>query len=277
MKKYFKTLADMSVVDNKKFGGKTSSLGEMLKAGLPVPNGFGVSIELQKDYHDKPFSGDILESIEQLFKELGLERVAVRSSAIAEDSSDASWAGQLESYLNVQLSGAEDAIRKCWKSISSKHAIDYAKDKSLSEDDLWVGVTIQSMIDSEKAGVMFTANPITQSKDEIVIESVFGLGEMLVQGIVSPDRYIVDKNTTIVSEFSIDIKQKVMRYRSGRNKVIDLPIDQGDKASLCEQEVIELAKLGLNAERHYHAPQDIEWAYTDGKFYIIQSRPITTI
>ena len=118
-----------------------------------------------------------------------MQRVVVRSSAVAEDASDASWAGQLESYLNITADKLEVSVRKCWKSIKSKHALDYAKDKNLSRDDLLVGVAVQAMVEPESAGVMFTVNPVTGNQKEIMIESAYGLGEMVVQGTVTPDNF----------------------------------------------------------------------------------------
>ena len=277
MSQYLQPLSEISRADAGRFGGKATALGDMLQAGIPVPDGFAVSIDAQRDFTNKAFSAEFKLEIDRLFQTAKLIRVAVRSSAIAEDSSSASWAGQLESYLNVERDGVEDAIRKCWRSIKTKHAREYARDKQLDESDLLVGVVVQAMIDSEVSGVMFTVNPTTHNRDELVIEGVFGLGEMLVQGIVTPDRFIYDKQRSVVTDFTIEIKRKAMTYKNGKNQTNVLPLEVGDRATLREAEVTELAKLGMAVERYYGAPRDIEWARQDGKFYIVQARPITTL
>ena len=274
---YFEKFEHISYKDAHLYGGKSCSLGEMLQAGIPVPTGFGISVEAQKEFTDKPFSDEFLDELKSLYTDLGLKRVAVRSSALAEDSSDASWAGQLESYLNVEFDGLEEAIRKCWDSINTEHAVSYASDKGLSKDDLLVGVAVQSMVDSEVAGVMFTVDPIQRDTSKIMIEGLYGLGEMLVQGITTPDRYIVDKASGEAIDFTIEIKQQQMIYRDGKNVTEPVPDAIADRAVLREEQVVELAKLGKKIEDYYGSPQDIEWAFAGGKFYIVQSRPITTL
>lgn len=276
MSKYFRKLPDINLEDTSKFGGKTASLGEMISNNIPVPKGFGVSVELQRDFRQKDFEGSILREIEELFDELGLSRVAVRSSAVMEDGSGASWAGQLESYLNVELKDVEKAIRGCWKSIEADHIKDYAKDKHVKKEDLLVGVTVQQMVDPEAAGVMFTANPVSQDRKEILIEGLFGLGEMLVQGAVTPDRYTVKKSPLAVAGYNIEVKSKRLIYDGRKNVEEKLPIDIGDKAVLKEKQLLELAEIGMRIEKHYSKPMDVEWAFKEGVFYIVQARPITT-
>lgn len=259
------------------YGGKAASLGGLYQAGIPVPNGFGISIEAHREFRDKPFSEELKTELKNAFDELGVTRVAVRSSAIAEDAGDASWAGQLETFLNTTEDQLEPMIRKCWYSIESEHAKDYAADKELDKDSLLVGVAVQTMVDSEVAGVMFTVNPVTKASDEMMIEGAYGLGETVVQGIVTPDNYIVDKNDMHVSEFNIQIKQKMMSFRDGENSILDVPEAIADRAIMREENVIELANLGLKVEEYFHAPHDIEWARASGQFFIVQSRPITTL
>lgn len=277
MSKYVGKFTDITYKTASQYGGKACSLGEMLQAGIPVPTGFAISVSAQEEFADKPFSAEFLSELKTLFSDLDLNRVAVRSSAIAEDSADASWAGQLESYLNVELDGLETAIRKCWDSINSEHAVSYASDKGLRKEDLLVGVAVQAMVDSEVAGVMFTADPIKGDRSKIVIEGLYGLGEMLVQGITTPDRYIVDKESMQAVEFAIEVKQQQMVYRDGQNVTEPVPEAIADRSVLREEQVIELAQLGVKIETYYGSPQDIEWAFAKGKFYIVQSRPITTL
>lgn len=277
MYKYIKLFRDISLFDSGIYGGKTASLGEMMRSGIPVPDGFGNSTQAQVDFSDKPFSDAFLAELKEAFTILGLKRVAVRSSAIAEDSGDESWAGQLESYLNVMFEDIEASVRDCWRSIRSEHALAYAQGKGLSDNDLLVGVAVQSMIASEMAGVMFTVDPASGNKDHCMIEGLYGLGEMLVQGIVTPDMFIVEKHNDEIVELRIDIKSKRMVFLDGKNVVEDLPIEIGDRAVLREKQVIELTRIGKRIENHYGRPMDIEWAYEGGKFYIVQARPITTL
>lgn len=275
--KYIEFFETIRITDKGRFGGKVASLGEMFGANIPVPNGFGISIEAHREFRDKPFSEEFKSELAQAFKHLGAERVAVRSSAIAEDASDASWAGQLESYLNTTEDKLAQKIRMCWQSIDTKHAQDYAKDKNISENDLLVGVAVQAMIDPDSAGVMFTANPVTGNKNEIMIEASYGLGEMVVQGAVTPDNFIVDRTMHTVAHFGISIKEQMMVYSKGKNRIVPVPEKLKDRSALREQQVLELADIGVKIEKHYKKPQDIEWVLKSGKLFIVQARPITTI
>ncbi len=277
MSKYVRYFTELSYKDIAQFGGKSCSLGELLQAGIQVPNGFAISAEAHKEFGNKPFSQEFEEEIQAAYRNLGLKRVAVRSSALAEDSSKASWAGQLETYLNVELNNIEDKIRKCWKSITTTHAVSYAIGKSFKQEDLLVGVAVQHMIESEVAGVIFTADPIEHNASNIIIEALFGLGEMLVQGLVTPDRFIVDHKSCEVIDFNIAIKDQQMVYKNGANVIRSVPDKIADKATLRETQVVDLARLGLKIEEHYKRPQDIEWALVDNNFYVVQSRPITTL
>lgn len=275
--KYIAPFGSISKKESLVYGGKVASLGEMFQAGIPVPNGFGISIEAHRDLGGKPFPDEFKQELKTAFKLLGFERVAVRSSAVAEDAADASWAGQLETYLNVDASGLEDAVRKCWKSVEASHVKAYASDKKLGEDSLLVGVVVQGMVDSEASGVMFTVNPVTGNEDELMIEAAYGLGETVVQGIVTPDNFLVDTKSMVVTQFGIQIKEKMMVYRDGENVILPVPETIADRAVLREEQVVELAKLGLKISDHYGVPQDIEWARAKGEFYIVQARPITTL
>ncbi|MBI2017472.1 PEP/pyruvate-binding domain-containing protein [Candidatus Daviesbacteria bacterium] len=244
---YIKLFNEISKNDVKEVGGKGASLGEMTNAGIPVPPGFVITTEANGVIHE--------EEILKAFDTLNTERVSVRSSAIAEDSLRASWAGQLETYLNVTRENLIESIKKCRESVKSERAKTYAKEYRLSDDQLAMAVVIQKMVDAKAAGVMFTANPVTSDKEEIMIESVLGLGEKLVQGSVTPDNFIVDKG-------SVDIKSK------------DL---QGEQ-TIADEVVKKLVELGKKIEKHWGSPQDIEWAIdTDNMIWILQSRPITNL
>lgn len=245
---YIKKLSEITKGDINLVGGKGASLGEMVKAGIPVPPGFVITTEAFQKNND--------EEILQAFDYLGSDKVAVRSSAVAEDSLQASWAGQLETYLNVSRENLISKVKECWNSIKTERALVYAGVQNLSDDQLLVAVVVQKMVDSQAAGVMFTVNPVSKDRNEIMIESVLGLGESLVQGLVTPDNFIIDKE-------SLEVKSK------------DL---QNSEQSITDESIKRLANLGKSIENHYGSPQDIEWAIDkQGKIWILQSRPVTTL
>lgn len=261
------TYEDISLV-----GGKAASLGELLQADLPVPAGFVVTT----DAFRTDMTPDVVRQIQEEFDKLGAPRVAVRSSAVAEDSADASWAGQLESYLNVTKDGLIEAVSKCWRSIESNRAKHYADEHNVNKADRAVAVVVQQMVDSEISGVMFTANPITGSRDEIMIEAVYGLGEMIVQGMVTPESIVTDKVGNVMTR-SHHRQTKQLVYKNGENREIEVDSKLQDKEILTDKQIKELLDLAQKIEKHYGSPQDIEWAHANGEFYIVQSRPITTL
>jgi phosphoenolpyruvate synthase/pyruvate phosphate dikinase len=275
--KYIKFFNEIKKTDSHQYGGKATSLGQLTQAGISVPKGFAISIEAYEKFAGKRFDSEFQSEILEAWEVLKSPRVAVRSSAVAEDGGDASWAGQLESYLNVDKNTLEKSIRKCWKSINSEHAVSYAKDKLINDDSRLVGVIVQTMVDSEKSGVMFTVDPVSKDINQMIIESIYGLGEMIVQGIITPDRYTLSKKPLVVTDFDISIKNKKMIYMGGKNRIVSVQDFESDKATLTEKEVISLAEFGLKIEKYYKSPQDIEWAYVNQSFYAIQSRPITTL
>lgn len=271
-----KKFEQISKEDVKEVGGKGASLGEMTNAGISVPPGFVVTTEIYRQFINEEIPIDVQEQILKAFDELGAQSVAVRSSAVAEDSGTASWAGQLESYLNVTRDKLIESIRQCWNSIKSERALAYAAQQNLNEDDLVVAVVVQKMVESEVAGVMFTINPISKDQNEIMIEAGYGLGEMLVQGMITPDNFLIDKDSLKVKEINIDTQSKMMIFQDGENTEVDVPDDKKSAPALTDQQVIELAKIGIEIEKHYEFPCDIEWVLEKGKFYIVQSRPVTT-
>ncbi len=294
-------------------GGKGASLGEMLQAGFRVPPGFVVlasaferflaetdlNVEVSaifkkvnyKDINsvdkaanqirdliaDSKFPKDIGVEIKEEFKKLGVKFVAVRSSATAEDSSVASWAGELESYLNVDEARLLGAVKKCWSSLFTPRAIFYRFEKNLHERKVLVAVVVQAMVQSEVAGIAFTAHPVTEDRDQMVIETGWGLGEAIVGGLITPDTYIVGKkNFKILDKNISEQTMMIIKQGSGTAKVAVNKEKQG-KQKLADSQIIELAKICQKIETHYGFPQDIEWALADDKFYILQSRPITTL
>lgn len=274
---YIKKFEEISKDDVATVGGKGASLGELTKAGFPVPPGFVITTNAFKKFQDKKFSEEFKKEIFQAFDKLTTGRVAVRSSAVAEDSQNASWAGQLDTYLNVTRENLLDNISLCFSSIKSARAKSYAKDKNVKKSGLVVAVVIQEMIESEYSGVMFTINPVMGNTDEIVIDAGYGLGEFIVQGIITPDNYKVDKNSLKIKVKDLGSKDKMFVYRDGKNQSLETPTSLKDKFVLHDDLIKKLSEIGKSIEKHYGFPCDIEWAYANSKFYITQSRPITTL
>lgn len=275
---YIKTFDQINKNDVLEIGGKGASLGEMINMGIPVPPGFVITTKTYKNFYNQEIPIEIREDILKAFDKLGLQRIAVRSSAVAEDSSNASWAGQLESYLNVGRDDLIEKIRECWNSIRSERALAYASEQNLPKDKLIVAVVVQKMIESQVSGVMFTANPVNKDRNEIMIEAGWGLGELLVQGMITPDNFVLDKKTLQVKTRDIQTQETMLVFQDGENKEISVSKDKQSKQKLTEEQLADLAKLGIKIENHYKAPQDIEWAIDNaGKIWIVQSRPITTL
>lgn len=308
--RWFKELGkeDVSIA-----GGKGASLGEMTKAGISVPNGFVVlsdafqkfiqetnlnveidaildtvnseemhtienaSEKIQAIIIDSEISKDIKEKIEKSFKKLNSKFVAVRSSATAEDSASAAWAGQLDSFLNTTKNDLLENIKKCWASLFTPRAIFYRFEKKLHGTDISVAVVVQEMINSEKSGIAFSVHPVTQDQNQIIIEAGFGLGEAIVQGSITPDSYVVDKQDLYLIDVNVNEQAKgLFRKSAGGNEWKELG-KKGKKQVLDDKEIIKLAKIIVEIERHYRFPVDVEFAVEKNKFYIVQSRPITTL
>lgn len=274
---FIKNFNQISKEDIKNVGGKGGSLGELAQAGFPVPPGFVVTTEVFRKSNLGEIPKDIEQEILQAFDKLGVERVAVRSSAVAEDSEKASWAGQLETYFDIDRDKLLEKIRDCWNSIKSERALAYAGQNNINEKDLSVAVVIQKMVDSEASGVMFTVNPISKNPDELLIEAGFGLGEYLVQGLIIPDNFLVDKSTLEIKNAEIGVQGRMLIFKDGKNQEVKLSEEEGGKQAIPDEQVKDLARLGKEIEKHFGKPQDIEWAVQNGKIYILQSRPITTL
>ncbi|OGY45927.1 MAG: hypothetical protein A2663_00470 [Candidatus Buchananbacteria bacterium RIFCSPHIGHO2_01_FULL_46_12] len=204
--------------------------------------------------------------------------VAVRSSATAEDSSTASWAGELETYLNTTEKNLLGRVKDCWSSLFTPRAIFYRFEKGLRNSKVSVAVVIQQMVDSEISGITFTVHPVTKNKNQMIIEAGFGLGEAIVSGQITPDSYVVDKRDFSIIDINIAEQKKMLVKKPGSGNVWkDVHCRRKECQKLNGQQIIALAKLCLQIEKHYGKPQDIEWAFAGGKFYITQSRPITTL
>jgi pyruvate, water dikinase len=204
--------------------------------------------------------------------------VAVRSSATAEDLPEASFAGQQATFLNVKgKNDVVNAVRSCWASLFTARAIYYREKNNFDHSKVYISAIVQEMVDSEKAGIMFTVNPSTNKGDEIVIEAVYGLGEMIVGGNVNPNFYLIDKNTFEIKKIEVK-KQDIGLFRNseGKNEKQKINPTMQEKQVLDQKEIRELARYGKILENHYKKPQDIEWAINKEKIYIVQTRAVTT-
>jgi len=333
-------------------GGKGASLGEMISAGIPVPEGFVILAEVFDEFIKKDdlnveidavldevdaedvnsveeasekiqgmivnskMPEDIGKEIVKEFDELDAKFVAVRSSATSEDSATAAWAGQLNTYLNTTNKDLLDNVKKCWASLFTPRAIVYRYEKNLHQEKVSVAVVVQKMIESEISGIAFSVHPVTQDRNHIIIEAGLGLGEAIVSGQVTPDSYVVDKqdwhmidiniseqtkalyraeNMDNISDDSIENFEKKSKFSKknfdeissgnvndskfseGNNEWKELSSEESRKQFLNEKEIVDLGKLIKKIEDHYGFPVDVEWAVEGGKFYITQSRPITTL
>lgn len=221
--------------------------------------------------------------------------VAVRSSATAEDSAVASWAGELETYLNTTKKNLLENIKKCWSSLFTQRALFYAFEKQVftkkhqariragtskikDSYPVSVAVVVQKMIQSEISGICFTVHPVTENKNQMVIEAGYGLGEAIVSGQITPDTYIIDKREWSIADINISDQSRMIVKKRGAD-VEWKPVAKAKMArqKLTGKQIVELAKLCGKLEKHYKHPQDIEWALEKGKIYITQSRPITTL
>jgi phosphohistidine swiveling domain-containing protein len=222
-------------------------------------------------------------SYHRLAEELGKSDVsdvpvAVRSSATAEDLPTASFAGQQDTYLNVRGTGELiDCVRKCWASLWTARAVTYRARQGFDHHKVYLAVVVQAMIDAEVSGITFTANPLTGSRDEAVINASWGLGEALVSGLVTPDLFIGRKSDGCIVSRRMGSKERTIEYaREGGTVERETPAHLRDIPCLSDDQIAELVALGQRVEAHYQTPQDIEWAYAQGRLYILQSRPITT-
>ena len=324
------SLEEIGAEDIDDVGGKGASLGELTGAGLPVPPGFvvtagtyrtfieeaGIDEELfdvvDVDVEDSSALAEAADRAQELvlgaefpdslrkevlgsYSELGDGDafVAVRSSATAEDLPDASFAGQQETFLNVTAEDLLDRVRECWASLFTQRAIYYRKNQGFDHSVVDIAVVVQRMVDAEKSGVMFTSHPST-GDPRMIVESAWGLGEAVVSGSVSPDNYIIDRESGDLEEVTV-AEKKIMHVRdddTGETVERDVPPEKREQRVLSDDELDRLRELGEEVESHYDTPQDVEWAVydgdersssssrtesDDGDVYMLQSRPITTI
>jgi pyruvate, water dikinase len=284
---------DEACLEVARAGGKGASLARMTGLGLPVPEGFVVPADclasvvdaaaLRAALPDHAKAQEIVaaapvpDEIAAAYAQLG-ERppVAVRSSACAEDSDTASYAGQQETYLHVRGADAvRDRVRDCWASFFSERAIFYRARKG-SLDDLGMAVVVQRMVCSEVAGVLFTCDPVRVRRDRMVVEAVLGLGEAAVSGAVTPDHYVLKRDGTVKKAKVAMQPFAIVPLADGGTQERRLGPDDGGAQKLTEEQLRELARIGDDLEQRLGRPQDIEWAIEDGEIYVLQARPVTT-
>jgi pyruvate,water dikinase len=228
----------------------------------------------------KPLEREIRSSYAQLAGDDAQAPVAVRSSATAEDTAESSFAGMNETFLNIRGADAViDGVRRCWRSLFGARTIYYRGVNGFTQAGMDIAVVVQRQLASTRAGVMFTVNPATGERDELVIEGSFGLGEAVVSGSVSPDRYVVEKATLAIRRREVHHKELVIEYApDGGTQQRMLTEEEAVRPVLSDEEVVAVAELGRRIEKHYGSPQDTEWAFDpDGGLWMLQSRPITTL
>jgi pyruvate,water dikinase len=255
-------------------GGKALSLALLTRAGLPVPAGFCLTTAAYRRLHRASLRGDpgLVALLTQHYANLGHGLVAVRSSATAEDGAVTSFAGQQETFLGiVGLDALLDAIEQCWASLDSDRAVSYRRQQGIREDDRAMAVVVQKLVDAEVAGVLFTRDPLATSRTQMLVEAAWGLGESVVSGRVMPDRFHLDHETGAVVDRQVHNKL-IMRSLKGEESV---PLDKKSCACLNDDQLRTLAELGRRVEAYHGEPRDIEWAFAEGRFWLLQSRPIT--
>ncbi|MEM4310825.1 MAG: PEP/pyruvate-binding domain-containing protein [Nitrososphaerales archaeon] len=315
---YVSWLEEVSRYNLESVGAKAANLGELIKLHIPIPKGYVLKANAYKDFlyntgiidKIKPLLDSIdykdIKSIErthlsisEVFSKILIPKaitdevikyykvlreknhhVAIRSSSIAEDLPQSSFAGIHETYLYVSEDEFMECIKGCWLSLFTPRALIYRQTRNIKHEDASMAVIVQSMINSEKSGVIFTYHPITRNPEQMIIESVWGLGEALVSGSVTPDHYVVNKNLCKTIHRIISNKRvKVVYdfYKGKGTKMEEIPKDLANSESLSDSEIYNLCKMAKRIEEYFKHPQDIEWCIEENKIYILQSRPITTL
>ncbi len=297
-------------------GGKGASLARMAAAGLPVPPGFHITTAAYRRFvtenglqeqilaavsavtPEQPATLEeaakqiaslfaqgampdtIAGAIRQAYAGLGGDDlpVAVRSSATAEDLPEMSFAGQQETYLNMHGAAMVlDAVKRCWASLWTARAIGYRARNNIAPQDVSLAVVVQVLVPADAAGILFTANPLTGDRDQVMINAAWGLGEALVGGQVTPDTIVVDKTSGAITTQEITDKD-VMTVRTPEGtREEEVPPERRVQAVLNPVQAAELARIGVQIEELYGRPMDIEWALQDGHFSVVQARPITAL
>ena len=297
-------------------GGKGASLARMAAAGLPVPRGFVVcapafqaflercggadlvreltgdldvhdadalavaAARLQQVVTETALPDQLREAMDQAYRDLGpRSAVAVQSSAVSEDGDTASFAGQQETFLNVRgEASVARQVQACWASFFAPRALFYRAQKGILSDTR-MAVVVQEMVRADRSGVLFTIDPIRKRRDCMVIEAVFGLGESIVSGEVTPDHYVLERATGAVIEEFIGVQGAAVLYdpETEGTRHVELTEDEGAARVLDDEQLGRVRAMGLRLEEFFGAPQDVEWSFRHDELLLLQSRPITTL
>ena len=273
-------LGDPKSFDAALVGGKAANLSRLARMYHRVPDGFSLPVTVMDEAHPLDLRDEITGAISDLMACHSLPDfiAAVRSSAVDEDGATASFAGQHETYLNIVGADAIiQAVTRCWESAYSERALEYRRQQGLSMERPQLAVLVQQLVASDVSAVVFSANPITGSRDEIVINASWGLGESIVGGTVTPDTFIVRKLDLAVVQRVIAEKQRMTVSSPGGTREVDVPLFLRGQSSLAAEQVMEMVRLALTLETTMGHPVDIECAYAGGELYLLQCRPITTL
>lgn len=315
MDPYVIGLEDVGKGDVAVAGGKGANLGELIRAGFPVPPGFVVSARVCRDFflsidlHEmigrlngvdakessavceqirrrilgaEP-SPDIVQAVLSAYDELraaagGDVVCAVRSSATAEDAEQASFAGQHETYYYVGRDRLVQMIQYCWASLWRPEAVSYRRVQGVDHDTVYMAVVVQEMILSDVSGITFSVNPVTGDPDEIVTDSSWGMGAAIVDGRVTPDHYVVSRSEKGLKEKRVVHKRLMVPpvvEFDDEIRLVEVPYEKGKRESLTDDQAEEISAWAVKAEEHFGAPQDLEWAMAGGRLFLLQSRPVT--
>ena len=221
----------------------------------------------------------VLDAYKKLCDEAGAKKtpVAVRSSATAEDLPGASFAGQQDTFLYVTEKNLIESVKKCWSSLFSPRAIVYRRENGFSDSQVLISVAVQAMVDARSSGVMFTLEPVSGARDKVLINASWGLGEAIVSGQVTPDEFVVDKESMgIVARQVVKKERQIVADKGGSTKWAAVAKNKRDQPSITDEEILRLAQYGMQIEKHYGVPQDIEWSVDkDGRIFLLQARPET--
>ena len=273
-------LGDPKSFDAALVGGKAANLSRLARMHQRVPDGFCIPVTVMDEAHPRDLRDEIAQAIADLMACHSLPElvVAVRSSAVDEDGAAASFAGQHETFLNiVGVNSIMQAVTRCWESARSERALDYRRKQGLSGECVQLAVLVQQLVASDVSAVVFSANPVTGSRDEIVINASWGLGESIVGGTVTPDTFVVRKSDLAVMERVIADKQRMTVSAPRGTREVDVPRLLRKEVCLNDEQVVELAKLARTLEGTMEHPVDVEGAYAGGELYLLQCRPITTL
>jgi pyruvate, water dikinase len=273
-------LGDPRAFDMALVGGKAANLSRLARMYHRVPDGFSLPVTVMEQGHPYDLRAEIERAISDLMAchRLPEPAVAVRSSAVEEDSAMVSFAGMHETYLNV--AGTEailQAIVRCWESARSHRALEYRRQQGLSLDKVQLAVLVQQLIVSDVSIVAFSMNPVTLNRAEVMINASWGLGESIVTGTVTPDAFVVRKSDLEITSQTIADKARMTVAVPGGTREVDVPRLLRSEVCLSKDQLIEVAQLVISLEATMEYPVDVECAYAGGNLYLMQCRPITTL